>query len=124
VDSTELAFKIAAANAFKKAFRDGNPILLEPIMKIEIQVQDDYLGDVMADFNARRGRVSKMDIKNNLHVIDGFVPLADMFGYATALRTLTQGRGNYSMEFYDYEKMPEEKMNEVLKSQLGIYALN
>lgn len=123
-DSTELAYKIAAAMAFKKAFRDAKPILLEPIMKIELIVQDEYLGEIIGDFNAREGKVTKMDVKNNLHIIDGLVPLSAMFGYATTIRTLSQGRANYSMEFQDYVEMPEKKMNEVLTNQLGIYTLN
>jgi elongation factor G len=123
-DSTELAYKIAASMAFKAAFRKGSPIMLEPIMKIEIAVQDDYLGEVMSDFNSRQGKVTHMDLKNGLHVIDGQVPLSLMFGYAKALRTLTQGRANYSLEFLKYSEMTEEKMNEVLKTQLGIYTTN
>ena len=123
-DATELAYKIAASMAFKAAFRMGSPIMLEPIMKIEIAVQDEYLGEVMADFNSRQGKVTQMDLKNGLHVIDGQVPLAHMFGYAKALRTLTQGRGNYSLEFLKYSEMTEDKMNEVLKTQLGIYTTN
>ncbi|MCP4156044.1 MAG: elongation factor G [bacterium] len=123
-DSTELAYKIAASMAFKKAFKKAKPILLEPVMKIEIAVQDEYLGEVIGDFNAREGKVTKMDVKNNLHIIDGLAPLSNMFGYATALRTLSQGRANYSMEFQDYVEMPEKKMNDVLKNQLGIFTLN
>ncbi len=123
-DATELAYKIAASMAFKAAFRKGSPIMLEPVMKIEIAVQDEYLGEVMADFNSRQGKVTHMDLKNGLHVIDGQVPLALMFGYAKALRTLTQGRGNYSLEFLKYSEMTEDKMNEVLKTQLGIYTTN
>ena len=123
-DSTELAYKIAASMAFKAAFRKGSPIMLEPIMKIEIAVQDDYLGEVMSDFNSRQGKVTNMDLKNGLHVIDGQVPLSQMFGYAKALRTLTQGRANYSLEFLKYSEMTEEKMNDVLKTQLGIYTTN
>jgi elongation factor G len=123
-DSTELAYKIAASMAFKSAFRKGHPIMLEPIMKVEIAVQDDYLGEVMADLNARQGKVVNMDLKNGLHVIDGQVPLSLMFGYAKALRTLTQGRGNYSLEFLKYSEMSEDKMKEVLKTQLGIYTTN
>ena len=123
-DSTKLAYKIAASSAFKKAFRNANPILLEPFMKIEIIVQDEYLGEVINDFNSREGKVTKMDVKNNLHIIDGLVPLSTMFGYATALRTLSQGRANYSMEFQDYIEMPEKKMNDVLTNQLGIYISN
>ena len=97
---------------------------MEPLMKIEILVQDEYLGEVIGDFNAREGKVTKMDVKNNLHIIDGVVPLSTMFGYATALRTLSQGRANYSMEFQDYVEMPEKKMQEVLNNQLGIYTFN
>jgi elongation factor G len=123
-DSTELAYKIAAAQAFKKAFKKADPVLLEPLMKIEILVQDEYLGEVIGDFNAREGKVTRMDIKNNLHIIDGVVPLSTMFGYATAIRTLSQGRANYSMEFQDYVEMPEKKMQEVLNNQLGIYTFN
>jgi len=123
-DSTELAYKIAAAMAFKKAFREADPVLLEPLMKIEIIVQDEYIGEVINDFNYREGKVVKMDVKNHLHIINGVVPLSTMFGYTTALRTLTQGRANYSMEFKDYVEMPEKKMQEVLNNQLGIYAFN
>ena len=123
-ESNELAYKIAAAAAFKKAFREAKPILLEPMMKIEITVQDEYLGEVISDFNAREGKVTKMDVRNNLHIIDGLVPLSAMFGYATAIRTLSQGRANYSMEFQDYIEMPEKKMHDVLINQLGIYTLN
>jgi elongation factor G len=123
-ESTELAFKIAASQALKKAFRKAEPVLLEPVMSIEIVVQDEYLGEVIGDFNSREGKVTKMDVKNNLHIIDGLVPLSTMFGYATTFRTLTQGRANYSMEFKDNVEMPEKKMNEVLNHQLGIYSLN
>jgi elongation factor G len=124
VDSSEMSFKIAASMAFKKALRKAHPILLEPIMKVEILVQDEYLGDVISDFNSREGKVTRMDNKNNLHIIDGMVPLSNMFGYATTIRTLTQGRATYSMEFYDYSEMSEEKMNDVLQNQLGIYKMN
>jgi len=123
-DSSELAYKIAASAAFKHAFREAKPILLEPIMKIEVVVQDEYLGEVIGDFNAREGKVTRMDVKNNLHIVDGLVPLSNMFGYATALRTLSQGRANYSMEFEDYIEMPEKKMQDVLTKQLGIYTFN
>lgn len=124
VDSSDLSFKIAAAAAFKKAFRDARPILLEPLMKIEITVQEEYLGEVIGDFNAREGKVTRMDVKNNLHIIDGLVPLSNMFGYATAIRTLSQGRAGYSMEFQDYVEMPEKKMKDVMANQLGIFTLN
>ncbi len=123
-DSTDMAFKIAASRAFQKAFRKGNPILLEPLMKIEIVVQDEYVGEVIGDFNAREGKVINMSMNNDMHIVDGLVPLANMFGYATVLRTLSQGRANYSMEFSDYVEMPEKKMQDVLKNQLGIYNYN
>jgi len=123
-DSTELAFKVAASRAFSKAFKDGNPILLEPMMKIEIVVPDDYLGEVIGDFNSREGKVINMTMNNNLHVVDGFVPLSNMFGYATIIRTLSQGRANYSMEFHDYIKMTKKKMMAVLRNQLGIVNFN
>lgn len=123
-DASELAYKIAAAMAFKDAFKKGKPVLLEPLMKIEMAVQDEYVGEVIGDFNAREGKVTKMDIKNNLHIIDGLAPLSNMFGYAKVFRTLTQGRANYSMEFYDNVEMPEKKMNDVLRNELGIYTIN
>jgi len=123
-NSTELGYKVAASAAFKQAFQKADPILLEPIMKLEIRVQDEYLGDVMGDLNARNGRVTHMDNRHDLHVIDARVPMSNMFGYATALRTLTQGRASYAMEFADYAPMTDEKMQDVLKNQLGIYSLN
>jgi len=123
-DSTELGYKVAASMAFKKAFQAADPILLEPIMKLEIRVQDEYLGDVMGDLNARQGRVTNMNNHHELHVVDARVPMSNMFGYATALRTLTQGRASYAMEFADYAPMTDEKMQDVLKNQLGIYSLN
>ena len=88
------------------------------------QVQDDYLGEVIGDFNSRDGKVTQMNKKHNINVIDGFAPLSNMFGYATGLRTLTQGRANYTMEFHDYVRMDEKKMQRVLKEQLGIYTYN
>jgi len=123
-ESSELSFKIAASLAFQKAIKKGEPILLEPMMKIEILVQDEYLGEVINDLNSREGKVTKMDTRNNLHIVDGLVPLSNMFGYATSIRTLSQGRANYTMEFFDYVEMSEEKMKDVLKNQLGIYQIN
>jgi elongation factor G len=123
-DSSELSFKIAASLAFQKAIKHGEPILLEPMMKIEILVQDEYLGEVINDFNSREGKITKMDTRNNLHIVAGLVPLSNMFGYATTLRTLSQGRANYTMEFFDYIEMSDDKMKDVLKNQLGIYQIN
>lgn len=123
-DSSDIAFKIAASKAFRNAFKNGKPTLLEPVMTIEILVQDEYLGEVIADLNARDGKINKMENRNNLHVVNGIVPLSSMFGFATNLRTMTQGRANYSMEFYDYIKMDEKKTEDVLVNQLGIYINN
>ncbi len=123
-DSSDIAYKIAASKAFRDAFKNGKPLLLEPVMKIEILVQDEYLGDIIADLNAREGKINNMENKSNIHIVDGIVPLANMFGFATNLRTMTQGRANYSMEFYDYVKMSESKTENVLVNQLGIYVNN
>jgi len=123
-DSHEIAYKVAAVNAFKAAFRKGDPVLLEPVMKVEIVTQEEYLGPVIEDLNSREGKIVHMDVKSNMHIIDAHVPMAAMFGYATSIRTLTQGRANYSMEFLSYNDMSSTKMADVLKSQLGIYAIN
>ena len=123
-DSSELPFKIAASLAFQKAFKGGDPIMLEPLMSVEVVVPEEYLGEVINDFNSRNGKVTNMEVKHGQHVIDCQIPLAAMFGYATALRTITQGRANYSMEFNDYIQMSDAKMKEVLQFQLGIYTYN
>ncbi|MDH7578947.1 MAG: elongation factor G [Bacillota bacterium] len=106
VDSSEIAFKIAGAYAFRSAAEKGKPVLLEPIMKIEITVPEEYLGDVIGDFNARRGRIEATELRGATQLIRGVVPLAAMFGYATDLRSLTQGRGNYVMQYSHYEQVP------------------
>jgi elongation factor G len=110
VDSSDLAFKIAASLAFRQAAERAKPIILEPIMKLEITVPDEYLGEVISDLNARRGKVESLEMKAGLRIVRAFVPLAEMFGYATSLRSITQGRGNYSMHFYRYEPTPEDVM--------------
>ncbi len=107
VDSSEMAFKICASMAFKNACRKAAPYLLEPIMEVEAVTPDDYLGDVMGDLNARRGKVSNLETKGGLQVIKANVPLAEMFGYATALRSLSQGRASYAMQFARYEEVPK-----------------
>jgi elongation factor G len=106
VDSNELAFKIAGSMAFKEAARKAKPVLLEPIMAIEIILPEDYMGDVLGDLNARRGKIKHMEARGSAQVIDGTVPLATMFGYATALRSATQGRANYTMQFSHYQEIP------------------
>ncbi len=117
VDSSELAFKIAGAMAFREAADRGKAVLLEPIMRVEITVPEDYLGDVIGDFGARRGRIESTEPVGNYQVIRGYVPLAKMFGYATDLRSLTQGRGNYVMQYDHYEKAPPDVLEELFKSR-------
>ena len=114
VDSSEMAFHIAGSMAFKEAMRKGEPTLLEPIMRVDVIVPEDYMGDVIGDINARRGRISGMEMVNGSEEIHGFVPLADMFGYATDLRSKTQGRGTYSMFFDHYETVPKSVREKVL----------
>ena len=114
VDSSEMAFKIAGSMAFKEALRKADCALLEPMMKIEVVVPDEYMGDVMGDISARRGRVTGMDAHAGLHSIDGIVPLSEMFGYATDLRSKTQGRGNYTMQFEHYEEVPNNIADKIL----------
>ena len=106
VDSSEMAFKIAGSMAFKEAVQKADCALMEPMMKLEIVVPEEYLGDVMGDVSSRRGRVTGMNMENGIHTIDGIVPLSEMFGYATDLRSKTQGRGNYTMQFAHYEEVP------------------
>ena len=107
VDSSEMAFKIAGSMAFKEGAAKANPVLLEPIMKIEVTIPDEYMGDVMGDMNARRGRIEGMEAKGNAQIIRGFVPLSEMFGYATDLRSKTQGRGLYTMQSDHFEEVPK-----------------
>jgi len=118
VDSSDMAFKIAASQAFKDGVLKGDPVFLEPIMKLEIIVPEEYMGDVIGDLNSRRGRVEKIDFVNNTRVIKALVPLAEVFGYATTLRSLTQGRGIFSMEFSHYEEMPINIQEKILSSNL------
>ena len=114
VDSSELAFKIAGSMAFKDALEKAGPALLEPMMKVEVVVPDDYMGDVIGDINSRRGRVTGTQPHSGLQNIDAFVPLSEMFGYATDLRSKTQGRGNYTMLFAHYEQVPKGIANKLL----------
>ncbi len=106
VDATPVAYKIAATLAFREAAKRAGPVLLEPLMKLEVVAPDDYLGDIVGDVNARRGKIEGMEMRSGSRVVDAHVPLAEMFGYATTLRTLTQGRGVFSMEFSRYERTP------------------
>lgn len=118
VDSSEMAFKIAASIGFKEACKKAAPVLLEPIMKVEVVVPDEYMGDVMGDLNSRRGRIEGMEARGNAQVIRCNVPLKEMFGYATSLRSLTQGRATYTMIFDHYEEVPQNISDEIIKSKV------
>ena len=117
VDSSEMAFKIAASMALSDAAKKAKPYLIEPIMKIEAVIPPEYLGEVIGDLASRRGRIEKTSDRANTKVIEAKVPLAEMFGYATAIRSLTQGRGTFTMEFYDYEKVPENVSREIIEGK-------
>lgn len=119
VDSSELAFKIAASQAFKKAVSKASPILLEPVMQVEIIVPEEYVGDVMADLNGRRGKVLGMEPRSGAQIIKALVPLSEMFGYATDLRSNTQGRGNYTMQFHSYQPVPKELTERIIEKRQG-----
>jgi elongation factor G len=120
VDSSEMAFKIAGSMGFKSGAQKAKPVLLEPIMSVEVLVPEDYMGDVIGDLNARRGRIEGMDPRpGGVQAIRGFVPLAEMFGYATDLRSRTQGRGTYTMQFAHYEEAPRHVTEQVVKAQAG-----
>ena len=119
VDSSEMAFHIAGSMAFKDAMQKAAPVLLEPIMKVEVTMPEEYMGDVIGDINSRRGRIEGMDDVGNGKMVRGFVPLSEMFGYATDLRSRTQGRGNYSMFFEKYEPVPKSVQEKVLADKKG-----
>ena len=119
VDSSELAFKIAGSMAFKDAMRKGSPVLLEPIMEVEVVVPEDYMGDVIGDLNSRRGQITGMNDRGNMKVIDAVVPLGQMFGYATSIRSLSQGRGTYTMQFSQYKEVPENIAKEIEEKAKG-----
>ena len=117
VDSSEMAFHIAGSMAFKEAMKKGNPVLLEPIMKVEVTMPEEYMGDVIGDINSRRGRIEGMEDIGGGKMVKGYVPLAEMFGYSTDLRSRTQGRGNYSMFFEKYEQVPKSVQEKVLAAK-------
>ena len=115
VDSSEMAFKIAASMAFREAAKKANPVLLEPIFKVEVTVPEEYMGDVIGDISSRRGRIEGSDMNNGAVAVRGFVPLSEMFGYATDLRSKTQGRGVYVMQFDHFEKLPDSLLESINK---------
>lgn len=117
VDSSEMAFKIAGSMAFKEGMRKADPVLLEPIMKVEITVPEEYMGDVMGDVNSRRGRIDGMESRMGAQVIRSFIPLSEMFGYATDLRSKTQGRGVYAMEMHHFEEVPKSIVEKIAGSK-------
>ena len=117
VDSSEMAFKIAGSMAFKDAMAKAGCVILEPIMRVEVTTPEDYMGDVIGDINSRRGRIEGMENVNGSQLIKGYVPLAEMFGYATDLRSKTQGRGAYSMFFDHYEPAPKSLQEKIISNK-------
>ncbi len=115
VDSSEASFKIAGKMAFKEAFRNAKPVILEPIMKVQVTTPENYMGDVIGDLNSKRGQIDEMVDKGNIKVIDSKVPLSELFGYATTLRGMTQGRAAYSMEFSHYQEVPSKVAQEIIE---------
>jgi len=113
VDSSEMAFKIAGSMALQEGVKKGNPVIMEPVMKVEVVTPEEFMGDVMGDLNAKRGRIQKMEDRAAAKVVDAFVPLSEMFGYATSLRSMTQGRASYSMQFDHYEEVPNNIAEEI-----------
>jgi elongation factor G len=119
VDSSEMSFAVAGSMALRSGAAKARPVLLEPIMKIEVVAPEEFLGDVLGNLNARRGRIEGLESRGNVQMISGYVPLAEMFGYATDLRSLTQGRGTYYMEFAYYEEVPKTLADEIIVKVRG-----
>lgn len=119
VDSSEMAFKIAGSMAYKNAAQKADPIILEPVMKVEVHVPEEYMGDIIGDISSRRGHIEGMEARGNAQIIRGFVPLAEMFGYATDLRSKTQGRGTYIMQFSHYDDTPKNIAEEIIAKRQG-----
>jgi elongation factor G len=114
VDSSEMAFKIAGSMAFKNAMQKAGPVLLEPVFQVEVTTPEDYMGDVIGDLNSRRGRIEGMEPRGNAQIITARVPLSEMFGYATSMRSMTQGRATYSMQFHSYDEVPKSLADEIV----------
>jgi elongation factor G len=119
VDSSEMAFKIAGSLAIKEAVKRAKPVLLEPIMSVEVVVPEEYMGDVIGDLNSRRGRIEGMELRGTTQIIKSSVPLSEMFGYATELRSRTQGRGSFTMHFGKYEEVPSSLAEEIVSKVQG-----
>jgi elongation factor G len=120
VDSSEMAFKVAGSLAFKDAASRAEPVLLEPLMEVEAVTPDDYMGDVIGDLNSRRGKITNLEQRAGSRVISAYVPLAEMFGYATQLRSMTQGRATYTMQFDHYDEVPRNVAEEVISRAKGL----
>jgi elongation factor G len=114
-----MAFKIAGSMAFKAAAQKATPVILEPVMKVEVTVPEEYMGDIIGDINSRRGRIEGMEPRGNTQIIRAFVPLSEMFGYATDLRSRTQGRGVYVMQFCHYEEVPKNIAEGIVSKRQG-----
>jgi elongation factor G len=119
VDSSELAFKIAGSMAFKEAARRADPVLLEPMMAVEVTTPEEYMGDVIGDLNSRRGQIQAMEERAGARVVKALVPLSEMFGYVGDLRSKTQGRANYTMQFDSYAEVPRNVADEIIKKARG-----
>jgi elongation factor G len=119
VDSSEMAFKIAGSMAVKEAARQAHPILLEPIMDVEVVTPSDYMGEVIGDLSSRRGKIGGMTQRADAHIVGASVPLSEMFGYSTTLRSMSQGRAIYSMEFSHYQEVPKAKAEEIVAKVKG-----
>jgi elongation factor G len=119
-DSTEMAFGVAAAMALRKAGMTAKPVLLEPVMDLEVVTPEEYVGDVIADLNSKRGRVTAIEAEKEVQIVRAHVPLAEMFGYSTSLRSATQGRANFTMQFLEYDVVPETKAQKIIKKIRGI----
>jgi elongation factor G len=117
VDSSEMAFKIAGSTAFQEGFKKADPVILEPIMKVEVTIPEEFTGDVVGDLNSKRGQIEEMRDRSNTKVIDAKVPLSSMFGYSTTLRSMTQGRGNYAMEFDHYAEVPANIATQIIEGK-------
>jgi elongation factor G len=119
VDSNEMAFKIAASMAFKDAMRSAEPIILEPVMDVEVVTPDDFMGPVMGDLQSKRGKIEGMELRGTAQIIRSKVPLSEMFGYSTNLRSMTQGRATYTMQFAHYEETPRTIQQEIIAKVKG-----
>jgi len=120
VDSSEMAFKIAASKGLQEVIKKADPILIEPVMKVEVTTPEEFMGDVIGDLNSKRAIINEMTDRTNLKIIDAQVPLAEMFGYATSLRSMTQGQASYSMEFDHYAEVPKNIAQGIIESRAGI----